>query len=113
MILLTHPWISLMHLTPFLLLSLLLSLLTACGPKEIGSAEEEEESIRTSVSAAEQMRYPMTGTDYNQRMLFLNNQMETMVARQRAITSTLTPQGISPEHPAYRAVPKQASPFRE
>ena len=90
-------------------------LLSACGPKDIGQSLDEEEPIRTSVSSAEQMRYPVYGTDSNQKMLYLQNTMDSMVLRQSLISNTLKPQtgALSPEHPTYRAHPKQASPFRQ
>ncbi|MCR5813624.1 MAG: chemotaxis protein [Desulfovibrio sp.] len=100
------------RVTSLLALCLLLS---ACGPKDIGQSLEEEEPIRTSVSSAEQMRYPIYGTDGNQKMLYLNNTMDTMVLRQTLLHNALKPSagGPSPEHPSYRAFPKQASPFRQ
>ena len=99
------------HLTRGLLALCLL--LSACGPQDIGHSQDEEEPIRTSVSAAEQMRYPVYGTDSNQKMLYLNNTMDTMVLRQSLMNNALKPSGISPEHPSYRAHPKEASPFRQ
>lgn len=100
----------------FLLLDLLLlALTTSCGPKDIGTSATEEEPIRTSVSSAEQMRYPMFGSDRTQKMLFLNNQMDSMVVRQNVISHSLQRDGqaISPEDPRYRLIPKQPSPFRQ
>ncbi|MBO4369177.1 MAG: chemotaxis protein [Desulfovibrio sp.] len=97
---------------------LVLTFLHGCGPKDIGNETVVEENTPTSVSAAEQMRYPMFGTDANQRMLFLNNKMDTMVLKQAIIRNaktpgTTSPVSVSPEDPAYRAVPKQQSPFRQ
>ncbi len=100
----------------FLLLAILL--LVSCGPRDIGSGSSEEEKITTSVSAAEQMRYPMYGADANQHMLFQANTMDTMVLKQNIMYQGLRPpkEGtatINPALPAYREHPKQPSPFRE
>ena len=87
--------------------------LSACGPKDISTDFTEDEPIRTSVSTAEQMRFPHFGSDANQRMLFMQNRMDHMTVRQKVIHSQIrnsfargTDQPVQPE-------PKQASPFRQ
>ena len=103
-----------MNRSLLLLFCLLPLLLNACGPKDIGNASLEEEPIHTSVSTAEQMRYPAFGSDAIQRQLFYDNKMQNMVARQNIMRSSLKhPAALSPEHPDYRAVPKEKSPFRQ
>ncbi|MBQ7738103.1 MAG: chemotaxis protein [Desulfovibrionaceae bacterium] len=89
-------------------------LLAACGPKDIGSDYTAESDEKTSVSVAEQMRYPLFGSDGNQRMLYMHNRMDTMVARQKFMNAKLqNKSGLSPEDPNYRSTPKERSPFRE
>lgn len=102
---------------PKKILGLLIGLtfmLAACGPKDIGQGEVEDPPQRTSVSNAEQMRYPHFGSDANQRMLFFHNKMDVMYTRQSMLESRLkVGSELSPEHPNYRAVPKEPSPFRQ
>lgn len=97
---------------PFLLAGPLAFLLVSCGPKDI-STEIEERSERTSVSTAEQMRFPHFGSDANQRMLFNVNRMDSMTARQRSIGAQIRASNMSPEREEYRRTPKQQSPFRQ
>ena len=99
-----------------LLLLLLASFaLCACGPREIGgvSASEPESG---GASTAESLRYPVSGANSSQRMLYYMNKPEVMER-----TSEWTREyylrrmgvGPSPESPAYREKPRQRSPFRE
>ena len=92
---------------------LLLSLLAACGPKEIGLDSESTSSGETSVSVAEQMRYPLFGSGAKERMLYVNNKMDVMVERQNFMQSKLKAGQVPPESPNYRAKPKERSPFRD
>ena len=67
-------------------------------------------------STAEQLRYPMTGAGNTQRMLYYYNRPDVMSRMQDWQISRfnrLTGAQPSPEDPAYRAVPKQRSPFRQ
>lgn len=90
--------------------------LCACGPREIGQGYSEIPSGSGNYSAAEQMRFPMTGANNTQKMLYYYNRPDVMEKVrdwrleqfQRALGAA-----PSPEDPAYRAVPKQPSPFRE
>ena len=86
-----------------------------CGPRDISQENSDYQvESRTSVSTAEQMRYPSFGSDANQRMLFLNNKMDVMTMRQNYINSQLKdPHHLSPANPKYRAIPKEPSPFRQ
>lgn len=92
----------------------LLLCLGACGPKEIGQGTSDEPSGSGNYSVAEQMRQPMTGANYTQRMLYYYNRPDVMEnVRNWRVSEFQRQMGISPEDPAYRAVPKQSSPFRE
>lgn len=65
---------------------------------------------------AEQMRQPMTGSNNTQRMLYYYNRPDIMEkVRNWRIDQFNRQMGVapSPEDPAYRAVPRQPSPFRE
>ena len=84
---------------------LLTALLCACGPREISGVGETED--RESSSTAEQMRYPLYGTDATQRMLYRNNLASTMVYRQSVIENSLR----NPE-PGQKA-PRERCPFLE
>lgn len=102
---------------PCLLLCCLL--LAACGPRDIGtgtSAEYAEGGGR--ISPAEQMRYPMTGASSVQRNLYYYNRPHVMQNMQewRAAQFRRQLQGgqnTDPADPAYRAVPRERSPFRQ
>lgn len=103
-----------------LLCSLALAgLLTACGPKDIGTGTSvENDAPPMGVSAEDQMRYPITGANRTQKLLYLQNRPDIMANTQQwrlrqfnAIHGLDT--DASPEDPAYRAVPKQRSPFKQ
>lgn len=94
----------------FLAGSMLSCLLISCGPKDI-TVGDSEETIPTSVSNAEQMRYPMYGSGANQKLLYQRNLMNSMLLQQSAIQSTLRPSDI--EAAERRKRPREASPFRE
>lgn len=99
-----------------ILLAMPLLLLCACGPREIGQGSSEPPSGEGNYSVAEQMRQPMTGFNNTQRMLYHYNRPDVMEkVRNWRIDQFQRQMGIapSPDDPAYRAVPKQKSPFRE
>ena len=94
----------------------LLAALAGCGPKDIGAGSSSDEERGALPPPAEQMRYPMTGTSNTQRMLYYYNRPDVMSRMQDWRISRfncLTGGRPSPEDPAYRAVPKQRSPFRQ
>ena len=100
-----------------LALALLFGVLASCGPKEIGTGSSQEStSVSAGAPAAELMRYPMTGANARERMLYLHNRPDIMQQVQDwRLQSYQRMMGAqpSPEDPAYRAVPKQRSPFRQ
>ena len=91
--------------------------LAGCGPKDIGAGSSSDgERGAPAPSTAEQLRYPMTGAGNTQRMLYYYNRPDVMSRMQDWQISRfnrLTGAQPSPEDPAYRAVPKQRSPFRQ
>lgn len=91
--------------------------LSACGPREIGAGSSEEHAVSGGgAPTAEMMRYPMAGASARERMLYLSNRPDVMQRVQEwNIQGYQRRMGIqpSPEDPAYRAVPKQRSPFRQ
>lgn len=105
------------------LLTLLLCLsclgLFACGPKDIStdSARVDREYYgKGGPDPMSDARYPIPGVasrkDYyfyrlNQPAVFEAMQNWRMTQFRRGL------QGIDPEHPSYREVPKQRSPFRQ
>ncbi|MDE7241178.1 MAG: chemotaxis protein [Desulfovibrio sp.] len=97
--------------------ALALAGLAACGPKEIGEGSSmESRGPGAGAPSAELMRYPMTGASPRERMLYFNNRPDVMQQVQDwRIRSYQRMMGVqpSPEDPAYRAVPKQRSPFRQ
>lgn len=96
-------------------LPLCLSLfLVACGPKEIGQGTDEPAADYHEATAADHMRYPMTGASDIDKRLYYFNQPEIMEKLQKGYTSSWKRQmGLNPEHPSYRSVPQQRSPFRQ
>lgn len=104
-------------LVPLVLAALLLPVLAGCGPKDIGAGSSSDgERGAPPPSTAEQLRYPMTGAGNTQRMLYYYNRPDVMSRMQDWQISRfnrLTGAQPSPEDPAYRAVPKQRSPFRQ
>ncbi len=95
---------------------LLCMTLCACGPREIGAGSSEADTLPGGAPTAEMMRYPMTGASARERMLYLSNRPDVMQQVQDwRLQGYQRRMGIqpSPEDPAYRAVPKQRSPFRQ
>ena len=94
-------------------------LLTACGPKDIGTGTSTEYAASGGhISPAEQMRYPMTGASSVQRSLYHYNRPHIMQNMQEWRASQLRQQiqggqDSDPADPAYRAVPRERSPFRQ
>lgn len=98
-------------------LGLCLAFLAACGPKEIGAdSADENPGSGGSAPSAELMRYPMTGANARERLLYLHNRPDIMQQMQdwriQSYQRKLNRQP-SPEDPAYRARPRQQSPFRQ
>lgn len=89
----------------------------ACGPKEIGEGQSQDLHPGSDrPSAAEQMRYPVLGSGNTQHMLYHYNRPEIMEKMQNwniQQFNRLHGHDPKPEQPEYRAVPKQASPFRQ
>lgn len=101
---------------------LALALLTGCGPRDIGTGTSSDYARSSPGMAAEDhLRYPMTGMNNTQRMLYYYNRPDVMNQMQQWRMSQFNrlrggeglPGALSPEDPAYRAVPKQRSPFRQ
>ena len=103
--------------TVALALAFALAALPACGPKEIGAGSSvENREAGGGAPTAELMRYPMTGASPRERMLYLNTRPDIVQQVQDwRLRSYQRMMGVqpSPEDPAYRAVPKQRSPFRQ
>ncbi|RRD70335.1 MULTISPECIES: chemotaxis protein [unclassified Desulfovibrio] len=103
-------------LSPFSALALTLALLAGCGPRDIGTGTSPEPPPE-GISTADQLRYPVYGAGATQRMLYLYSHpditanMQQWRMRHFARVHGLAP--VSPEDPQYRAVPRQASPFRQ
>lgn len=88
--------------------------LSACGPREIGGGRSSEPVDYGGASASDAMRYPMTGANRSEKMLYYYNKPEVMERVQEASRDHyLRRMGVSPEDPAYREIPKQKSPFRQ
>lgn len=109
--------IALRPLALVLALAISLAALAACGPRDIGAGSSQESAgTGGGASSAELMRYPMTGANARERMLYLHNRPDVMQQVQDwRLQSYQRRMGVepSPEDPAYRAVPKQRSPFRQ
>lgn len=91
-------------------------LLCSCGPREIGQGSSADYDEPRGAAAVDQMRMPFTGASRTERMLYYYNQPENMEKisawrSERALRSM----GLAPDpaDPAYRAIPKQRSPFRQ
>lgn len=94
-------------------------LLAACGPKDVGEGTSvENDAPPLSARAEDQMRYPITGTNKTQQLLYLQNRPDIMANTQQWRLRQFNAihgldKDVSPEDPAYRAVPKQRSPFKQ
>lgn len=91
--------------------------LAACGPADIGAGSSSDYvAASPGLAPEEQLRYPMTGMSNTQHMLYHVNRPEVMRRMQQwqmSRFSRLSDQKPAPQDPAYRAVPKQRSPFRQ
>lgn len=90
--------------------------LCACGPREIGQGMSADYDDPVDATAADAMRQPITGISNTQRMLYYCNRPDVMENVQNwKLYQYRRAMGLnpSPEDPAYRAVPKQRSPFRQ
>lgn len=98
-----------------LLLILIFPLLAACGPREIGGGRAEE-YYAGGATAADAMRFPMTGASNTEKTLYYYNKPEVMerVSEWRR-AEYLKRMGVSPapEDPAYREKPRGRSPFKQ
>lgn len=91
-------------------------LLAACGPKDIGTGTSEPDTVSSGVSGADSMRQPLTGGNSTQALLYYINQPGVMQSMQRSQYNMYLHymgRDVTPEDPAYRAVPRQRSPFRQ
>lgn len=94
----------------------ILSLLTACGPKEIGqdTSSDYDRPSGGHYGAAEQMRQPLTGVNNTEKILYYYNKPEIMDNIRNWRADQFRRQtGVSPEDSAYREQPRQRSPFRQ
>lgn len=76
----------------------------------------EPEGSAAGISAAEQMRQPMTGMNATQKMLYYYNRPDVMEkVRNWRLDQFNRAVGVqpAPEDPAYREHPRQESPFRQ
>lgn len=94
--------------------------LAACGPKDIGTGTAEPDSAPPGVSSVDSLRQPVTGANPIQRRLYFYNQPHIMMQMQQSGLDTYRRyinryrgDGVNPESPAYREVPRQRSPFRQ
>lgn len=94
--------------------------LAACGPRDIGTGTAEPDSAPPGISSVESLRQPPTGANPVQRRLFFYNQPHIMMQMQqsgldnyRRYINRYRGDGVDPESPAYREVPRQRSPFRQ
>ena len=89
----------------------------ACGPKDIGEGSSRDNDLpHTPAPAVDAMRLPMTGEGAIPQMLYNFNRpedMESTIKRHQMGLRQERGAAISPEDPAYRATPKQRSPFRQ
>ena len=89
----------------------------ACGPKDIGEGSSQDSGLpHAPAPAVETMRMPMTGEGAIQRMLYDFNRPEVAdyrIKRHQMGLRQGTGAAIDPEDPAYRATPRQRSPFRQ
>ena len=95
----------------------LAGLLSACGPKDIGAGtSSDNETAPLGISAEDHMRYPIMGASRTQQLLYLQNRPDIMANTQQWRMQQFNrihglDKDVSPEDPAYRAVPRQRSPF--
>ncbi len=89
----------------------------ACGPRDIGDGSSRDGEVpHTPAPAVDAMRMPMTGEGAIPQMLYDFNRPEVMdyrIKRNQMGLRQETGTAVSPEDPAYRATPRQRSPFRQ
>lgn len=98
---------------------LALALLPACGPKDIGTGTSEPDGEAVGVSSVDNLRHAFTGANPVQRRLYFYNQPNVMMQVQQSRLDAYRNyinrhnNGVNPESPEYREVPRQRSPFRQ
>ena len=102
---------------------ILISILSGCGPKDIGYETSQYTYPEEPPTAAEIMRYPMLGVNNIQKKLYYDNKPDVIQKVQQWQLQQFNNQFnsyhysakkiISPESPEYRSTPKQKSPFRQ
>ncbi len=98
------------------LIGLLSCCLAACGPREIGEGTSHNTRLPPEATGADLLRFPMTGMDNNQKMLYWQNRPDVMAGMQKIrMREFRRRMGLAPEpeDPDYRSLPKQRSPFRQ
>ena len=97
----------------------LASLLTGCGPKDIGAGSSGDAAATAQgVAAEDQLRYPIMGSSRTQQLLYMQNRPDVMANTQQwRLQQFNRAHGLdrdqNPEHPEYRGFPKQRSPFKQ
>lgn len=101
------------------LLLLTLALPAACGPKDIGTGTSGPDAAPVGISSVDSLRQPFTGANPIQRRLYFYNQPNIMMQVQQSRLDAYRRyinrhnNGVNPESPEYREVPRQRSPFRQ
>ncbi len=102
-----------------------LLLMSACGPKDIESKSSYDEAEARGAhepDAFKEMRYPVAGLtrgrDYyfyriNQPAIMQNVQQWQREQFLHSLGFRAGPEMRGPEHPSYREVPKERSPFMQ
>ncbi|WP_291439523.1 chemotaxis protein [Desulfovibrio sp.] len=94
-------------------------LLAGCGPKDIGAGTSgDAPATAQGVATEDQLRYPIMGSSRTQQLLYIQNRPDIMANTQQwRLQQFNRAHGLdreqNPEHPEYRAVPKQRSPFKQ
>lgn len=88
----------------------------SCGPREIGQGTSSESHVVPDATAADMLRFPITGMNHIQQKLYWQNRPEVMAVLQKNQVDWFRQRfghPIDPESPDYRAIPRQRSPFRQ